>query len=117
MSAHGRDRALSITWRPTTRICAKLDAVQDVLEPPRADLLDDRARSICDVPVARLVIAEDGARVPQLASAAQGAPGRDHPGGMPRLGSTMPAACTGLRRDGCSRGLIGHQVRTSTLIH
>ena len=54
VSANGRDRGY-ITWRPTRRICAKLDAIQDVLATYH-DHLPMTVRQIFYVLVARLVI-------------------------------------------------------------
>ena len=115
MNANGRDRGY-ITWRPTSRICAKLGAIKDVLATYH-DHLPMTVRQVFYVLVARLVIQKTAleyrnlAYVLRKARRAQIIPfERD-----PRPGQHAAGDPVRVVRPGRPRVVVRHQVRTFDL--
>jgi hypothetical protein len=115
VSANGRDRGY-ITWRPTRRICAKLDVVQGVLATYH-DQLPMTVRQIFYVLVARLVIQKTALEYRNLAYVLRKARRAriipfEH---VHDQGSTLPGALLGFSDAGDLAWLIRHEVRTFDL--
>jgi hypothetical protein len=115
LRANGRDRGY-ITWRPTRRITAKLEAVQDVLATYH-DYLPMTVRQIFYVLVARLVIKKTALEYRNLAYVLRKARRAriipfEH---IHDQGSTLPETLLGFSDASDLAWVIHHQVRTFDL--
>jgi hypothetical protein len=115
MSANGRDRGY-ITWRPTRRISAKLDAILDVLATYH-DHLPMTVRQVFYVLVARLVIQKTALEYRNLAYVLRKARRAriipfEH---IHDQGSTLPETLLGWSDAGDLAWLIRHRVQTFDL--
>jgi hypothetical protein len=115
MSPNGRDRGY-ITWRPTKRITAKLEAVEDVLTTYH-EHLPMTVRQIFYVLVARLVIEKTALEYRNLAYVLRKARRAriipfEH---IHDQGSTLPQSLLGFEDESDLTWLIRHEVRSFDL--